>query len=266
MALTDLPPELLVQIGRLFIQCGERPEPEKAKPFALVRELSRMKHPVLDALPARPLLGINVHAPLRAIAEGVEALVGSWKAQQGIGERRRRDDKLDDYLAVWDRREGWVGDHYDLTKELTLREISQQLRIPLPTAANRYRSAFRLIVGREYTPPLWARVIGFLKVTQCLGPDQMPRRALRRPWEDRQPRAVPVTALQPDGDQPDSPGVLDTFGISDNEVGCVSLVNDIQAMIAQGRSNKGIKSALEMTTPEAEAAIEFLRQRHLDQL
>jgi hypothetical protein len=266
MAMTDLPPELLVRVGQLFIRCGERLKPEEGKPLAFVSELSSLKEPVLDSLPARPLLSINLHAPLRAITEGVEATVGQWKTEQGIGERRRRDDKLEDYLAVWDRREGWVNDHYDITKELTLREIAQQLRIPLPTAANRYRSAFRLIVGHDYAPSLWAQLIGAPKLLVCFGTDDRPRRTLRRPWADRQPRAVPEAALQPPGDSSEGTGMLNTFGTNDLERDYANLLSDIQKMIAEGHSNAEIKTALEMTSSEAEAAIEYLRQRHLDRL
>jgi hypothetical protein len=93
------------------------------------------------------VVGINLNAPQRVITAAVEQLVRQWKDKRGIGERCRRDDKLEEYLAVWDLREGWAGRQYDGSRERTLRQIAGQLGIPLSTAANRYRAAFRLIVG-----------------------------------------------------------------------------------------------------------------------
>src|SRR6202040_1897099 len=112
-------------------------------------------------------------------------------------EKRRRDDKLDEFLAVWDLREGWAGDHYDGSQEQTLRQISRHRAIPLSTVENRYRSAFRLIVGRDYSPPLWVRVLGLLKLTEWVDPEALPKLAARRPWRQRQPRPIPETVLQP---------------------------------------------------------------------
>ena len=78
--------------------------------------------------------------------------------------------------------------------------------------ANRYRSAFRLIVGRDYSPALWARVLGFLKVYEWLDPQELPRRTLRRPWQDRQPRAVNESALQAPGAGQGQPACLTAPG------------------------------------------------------
>jgi hypothetical protein len=222
--------------------------------------------PALDGLSKRPVVGVNVQAPLRAIAEAAEKMARGWKEQLGIGERRRRDDKLDEYLAAWDRREGWATDRYDSSREQTLREIAQDLRVPLSTAANRYRSAFRLIIGREYTPALWAETIGSVKAYQWLDPGALPRRALHRPWRERQPRAVPEAALLAPGQGAAATGVLHTLGPSQGEIAYTDLVLDIQELIARGRSNADIVAALELTSPAAEDLIAHLRQRQQDQL
>jgi hypothetical protein len=266
MLLMHLPPDLLAQVGRKMAECGTHAGPEKADKYAFLGELVSLKHPALDALPTRPVVSVNINAPLRIITEAVEKMVRQWKEQEGITERRRRDDKLDDYLAAWDRREGWVTDHYDCRREQTLREIAQQLYIPLSTAANRYRSAFRQIVGREYTPALWARVVGFIKACEWLGPEGLPRRTLRRPWRDSQPRAVPEAALQAPGEGAGAAGVLNTIGVSPDEIACTQLVLDIQELIAKGRSNAEIAADLELVCPASEQVIEYMRQRHQDQL
>jgi hypothetical protein len=266
MLLTHLPPEVLVQVGHLLADCGARAGPEKVERLPFLTELFHLQHPALDALPTRPVVGVNVHAPLRAITEAVETMARQWKEGAGIAERRRREDKLDDYLAAWDLREGWAGDRYDGSREQTLCEIAQRLQVPLSTAANRYRSAFGLIVGRAYTPALWARVIGAIKAYERLGPEGLPRRTLRRPWRSPQPRAVPEAALRAPGEGAGAAGPLNTIGASPNEIAYTDLVLDIQDLIARGRSNADIIAALEMTSSDAADLVEYLRQRRQDQL
>jgi hypothetical protein len=264
MLLADLPPKLLAQVGRLFQERAAAVGQDADEKYRFLTELTSMKHPVLDAFPGRPVVGVNINAPQRVITAAVEQLVRRWKDQQGIAERRRRDDKLQDYLVAWDLREGWLADHYDASREKTLRHIAQELRIPLSTAANRYRSAFRLITGQDYSPGLWARLVWPIKVCGWLDCQGLPRRTLRRPWRDRQPRPVTEAALQ--GPGPGAAGVLNTMSISTPDIDSVDLVLDIQHLLAEGRSNEEIVAALELTSPAAAELIECLRQRHQDLL
>jgi hypothetical protein len=212
------------------------------------------------------VVGVNLDAPQRTITQALEQFVGRWKEEQGITERRRRDDKLDDYLAVWDLREGWQQDHYDSEQERTLRDIAGQLQLPVSTVANRYRSAFRLIVGRTYSSALWAHLLGCLKAYEWLDPEELPRRTLHRPWRNRQPRPVPESVLKGPGAPEEAPGLLTTAAVSSSDQAFTELVLDIQALLEAGRSNTEIVAALEMTSPNAEEVIEHLRQRHVDRL
>jgi hypothetical protein len=266
MLLAGLPPDLLGEVGRLLQECGAAAGQGTGERYRFLMDLFALRHPALDAFPPRPVIGVNVSAPQRVITEAMERLTRQWKDQLDIGERRRRDDKLDEYLAVWDLREGWRIDRYDGSQERTLREIAQELKVAVSTAANRYRSGFRLIVGREYSPALWARVLGFLKVSDWLDPQELPRRTLRRPWRDRRPREVPESVLQAPGAGREAPGLLNTAGVSDGEIADVELVLDIQHLVAEGWSNAEIVTELELTAPGAEEMIEFLRQRHQELL
>jgi hypothetical protein len=266
MLLADLPPELLVLVGRLLQECGTAAGQEPEQKYRVLMDLNALRHPVLDAFPGRPVVGVNIDAPQRTITQALEQFTRKWKEQRGIPERRRRDDKLAEYLAVWDLREGWRADHYDSCQERSLLEIAQQIKVPLSTVANRYRSAFRLIIGRDYSPALWARVLGYLKACEWLDPAERPRRTLQRPWRNRQPRAVPESALQAPGAGAGATGLLNTAGVSEAEIAYVDLVLDVQQLLAEGRSNAEIAAALELTSPNAEEAIDYLRQRRLDPL
>jgi hypothetical protein len=266
MLLRDLPPDLLVQVGRLVQECGTAAGKEPDEKYRFLTDLYTLQHAVLDGFPARPVVGVNIEAPQRIITEAMERFTRQWKEQKGISERRRRDDKLADYLVVWDAREGWQGDRYDITRELTLKEIARQVKVSIATAANRYRSAFEMIVGRAYSPALWERLFVPLKVSEWLDPDELPRRTLRRPWRERQPRAVPESALQAPGTGAGTTGLLNSTGISEGEIGYVEFLLDVQHLLAEGRSDAQIVAALEMTAPNAEEAIAYLRQRYEDSL
>ena len=265
LLLASLSPEALVQVGQFLLTAGQPAENGQQHTYQALLELQRLPHPALNTLPNRPVFGVNVNAPSRVILEAVEQQVRQWKQQQDVPERRRRDDKLDEYLLVWDLREGWAEDHYDGSREQTLRQIATQQGIPLSTVANRYRSAFRLIVGREYAPALWARVMAPVKLHPWLVPEALPRRTLSRPWRDRQPRLVPAAVLHPPGDSAGANPVLNTAGISQNEIACAELVWDIQSLIACGRSDAAILAELELSAASQEM-ISSLRARQHDTL
>jgi hypothetical protein len=266
MLLTGLPVDALAAVGQLLSATAAARDAGPAASYGAVSALYQLAHPALDAVPNRPVVGVNVQAPQRVILEALKELVRQWKQQEAIPEKRRRDDKLDQYLAVWDLREGWAGDGYDGSQEHTLRQIARQLGIPLSTAANRYRSAFRLIIGRDYSPPLWARVLGFLKLSEWVNPEALPKLAGRRPWRDRQPRLVLESVVQPPGQGKDAPSILNTVGVSPAETGLVDLVLDIQDLLAQGKTNEEIAAALELTGPEVTEVIDYYRQRHAEDL
>jgi len=183
-----------------------------------------------------------------------------------IPELRRRDDKLDEYLKIWDLREGWFNDQYECSREQTLREIAQELGISLTTAANRYRSAFHMIIGCDYSPEVWARVFGIFKIAEFLAPDEVPRRSLRRPWRNFKSRLVPESVLQQSEQHEAGNGILGTLCVCQNEITFTELILDIKDLLAQGRSNDEITAVLDFTSPEAFGIIEHIRQRQHDTL
>jgi hypothetical protein len=67
---------------------------------------------------------------------------------------------LGQYLDVWDRREGWQGGKYDGRLEKPLRLVAEEVARPPDTVASQYRSAFSLIIGTDYNPLAWLRIVG----------------------------------------------------------------------------------------------------------
>jgi hypothetical protein len=140
-------------IGRLLLEGGSE------------QDLRLLRNNDLD----RELLGVirfNPETSLEAIKEEVEKIVGRQKQQLGLPGTRRSDGKLDGYLKVWDLREGWDQGRYDGTKECRLREIATKTSAPIETVKDRYKSAFRLLVGVEYDPVTWWAWFGPLKTSR----------------------------------------------------------------------------------------------------
>jgi hypothetical protein len=124
----------------------------------------------------------------------------------------------------------------------------------------------RLIVGRDYSPALWARVLGFLKLCEGLDPNELPRQTLRRPWHSPQRHPVTETVLQAPSTGGGATGVLNSLGITNSEIACVDLVLDIQGLLAQGKSNQEIIDALDLRFPDSGELIDHFRKRYEDLL
>lgn len=266
MLRAGLPPDLLRSLGTMLMACPDTDHNPPAAVYNFILELKQLKHPMLDSIPNGPILGINIHAPIRHVTDAVEDLVKKWKSEKGIPEQRRRDDKLKDYLAVWDLREGWSGDRYNSRSEQNFREIAKKLHISDSTALNRYRSAFRFIVGHDYTSALWWRVIGFLKISALLDPTGLPRRSSRRRSNNPVPRLVPEAVLQPSVDSEDSEPLLNVLAVSQSDIDYEAFVQALLDLIAKGWPNDKIIAELEMRCPEANELIDFMRKHQADSL
>jgi len=261
MLLTGLPADARAVVGRFLLDSAPSEGDADDCRYSAVSRLYDLRHPALDTLPYRPVVGVNLQAPQKAVTEAIEGLVKSLKEQEGIPERRRREDKLDEYLAVWDDREGWAGDHYDVARELTLFEVAKRHTIPVATATNRYRSAFRLIVGRDHTPELWARVLGFLKVAEWLAPDELPPRYRRTLGRSQNRVDVPESRVAPPARE-GSASFLDTGGVSNDEVGIAELLWDVGDLLGRGWTNDAIAQELGLSTPQLQMVIQYLQLRH----
>jgi len=250
----------------MFIASSQADGDETERISNFLLELQRLQHPALNAFPEGPMIGINLHAPISSVLTATEDLVKQWKVAKDIPDQRRRDDKLEEYLAVWDLREGWSGDHYDVRHERSYLEIGQQLHISTSTAHNRYRSAFKFIVGHDFTSALWSQVIGFLKILDWPGPSELPRRSLRRRWRDPVPNLAPEAALQPSLDGENFEPLLNATAISRSDIDDVTFAKDLLDLIAKGWPNERIIDELDMRSPEANELIDYLRNRQADPL
>jgi hypothetical protein len=155
-----------------------------------------------------PFWYVHVEASQRRIQKDMERLVRAWKARRESPKRRLRKKKLDEYLQVWDAREGWTGCRYDERQSLKFPVIARQRNKKVSTVFEQYREAFQLITGHPFSYELWYRLIAPFHVSQLLrkGDDYLTR-PVRRRLQPNSRRPVPESVLvapnQKDGRRPD---------------------------------------------------------------
>jgi hypothetical protein len=270
----QLPLESRRAIGDLLMRSVSDEGGETPHGYYLLSELMRLQDPSLDKMPDASIVSINLRAPLRTIVNAIEVKVREWKAERGILETRRRDDKVPQFLQVWDLREGWGNDHYEGRQEKTFREISRELGITVSTAANRYRSAFRYLTGYDYRPGLWARLFAALKVSELVNRDSRPRLAARRPWRSPGKREVPETVITGDrrggalgeADAQHGGTFLDNMATVREMIASADLVMDVQTLLAKGYNDARIASELEENPDKIADLVQSLRRRHEDKI
>ena len=260
MLLVALPPAHRAELGRLLTVSSEYDSRDSRQMDGIYERFAQFKDPVWDGFPDVPVISINLQMPQRAISEAVEELVRKWKGERGITEHRRRDDCLDDYLAIWDLREGWLDGEYSGSRERTFHAISQELRIPVPTVTSRYRSAFRLISGHDYTPALWIRLMLPFKYLNAVDSSSLGL-LLRRPWSSPNLRPVTEAVLLPGRTEPESAEYLAAAAVTESDIALVDLSLDIQTLLESSRTDEQILRELELGEQFADLVAE-LRRRH----
>jgi len=266
--LMELPPESRSAIGQLLVQSAQAVTEPQQHQYRLFSEFSQLRDPSLEKMPNAPIIGVNVNAPMKTILEALEQQVQVWKDLAGTTEHRRRDDKLPEYLKAWDLREGWEDDHYDIRKEKTLEEIAHELHESFPTITNRYKSAFRYLIGHEYRPALWARVMGAFKTSRFLYPDHVSRRTGRRPWKSPGLRVVPETTLGAGREPAEGHGgtFLERTVIVQDMCESADLVMDVHDLLAKGWTDEQIAEELELDHETLDDLLVCLRRRHDDNI
>jgi hypothetical protein len=237
--------------------------PDTLAKLDLLTRLRAIDDVTLDAVPDAPIIALNLRAPQRSIARAVEGLVREWKGKRKIGERRRRDEALGEYLRVWDLREGWAGDHY------VVANIAEVPSKPVSTVATRYRSAFHLISGHPYDFAAWTKLFRANKLAAPSAPASIGRRRSRmRSRADgrgeerpRSVRAVPESIIARDGDG-SFVDRLATVGPAEDDT---LLSGDIADLIGQRYADHAIVRKLGLKGDEGSMKlIRYLRKRAKD--
>lgn len=244
MLLANLPPEVRAHLADVFAKSAEAVDAGGGDIGAAVQrmkgleQLNRVAHPVLDAMPVAPVFVLDAGASARTVGRDLQDFMRVWKRRDGGPQKRARTDNYSDYLEVWDRVEGWSGGGYDPTREVGPAAAAKALKENLTTVISRYRSAFRLITGHEYSPQLWEHLMGPVKVAAFYGDpgasaEPVLRRTKRRPGRK-------VQFEDPAADR---------------------LASEIISLIRRGRSDEAIIEELGLTD---ERPVKYLRRRAAD--
>lgn len=245
-----------------FAVPGDNADRDLQRQFAL-ENLMRFASSALDSCPEIPLFYIHLGASQRSIARDVEDQTRRWKERLGLGSSKLHTAKLDDYLRVWDLREGWIGSGYDRSRELTFAKVGRELKISsISTVANRYRSAFEMITGHRFTPELWWRLLGPLKASELLGGAAAAFSApvlhhLRSPAR----RPVPDSRVSPRTDEDHPVGMAEAGSAIRDDIEQVDLLMDLQDLIGRGLSDEEIAHRLELKDP---GAVAYFRSRAVE--
>jgi hypothetical protein len=231
---------------------------EVARRLKAWAELSRIRSPALDRVPDAPLFYLHAAASQRAITRDAERYARHWKSRRNLAERRIRTEKFSGYLQAWDVREGWLDGSYDPSRELKFVRVARKLRVPLSTVFNRYRSGFRLITGHEFSPVLWWRVCGILKLALASG--QTGRFASRlggQRTSSRHRPPVPDSVVSPPALAGRGEGVVASAAIQESHEADVDLRLDLTELINKRLSDDEIARRLDLPA----AVVGEIRQR-----
>lgn len=239
-----------------YARDGDDSEQSQQKLQAMSQLMQIASQP-LDSCADAPLFYIHLDASQRTIASDLEEQVRRWKRRRGISERRIHTRKLQSYLDVWDRREGWTGGGYEWAEEHSFMQISRQLRASLSTVVNRYRSAFQLITGHEFSPALWWRLFGPVKFSTLFqNPADALSRSVRRRLQSPVRRPVPDSVVTPRSQEGSGDGGIVNLGSAVcDDVTLVDLRLDLEDLISRGLSNEEIARRLGVDSPEAIAQV-----------
>lgn len=271
MLINTLPPDVFASIARQIIDDMESVAKERGseiedrqRQLAGYTSLQRIDESALNFMLAEPIVYINPRVSDRQATEDLRTSLARWRAERRIEVGRDRSDNYPDYLRVWDLREGWSGGAYRNADEKTLREVAEELDINPSTASARYRSAFLLITGYEYSPVMWLRFMGIEKLSGVMQ-DVIGRVASRRPTKLRTRRDIPNSTLG----EGDTVGAIvdDRNAQVEQSAQWVSdLMMDLEELIKEKKTDEEILQALEIESDDGEFAkmmevIELIRHR-----
>lgn len=252
--LAALPKQTAGQLGMIFLEAAcEDVENRPPKKIESMQRLTTESWPGLDDFPNEPFVSINPAASERKIGEAIDQLLKQWKGERGLDERRERTDKYEEYLEVWDLREGWHNGVYDRGTEQTFAEIAAATKRSISTLCNQYCRAFELIVGQPYSRELWLQLFGPIKLTDILGAGMA---RTRRPTASPTRRPVPESVVSSSAAESSNPSVVATVESRD-DAGYQQLLADLTTMLELGRTDAQICEELDV----APDAVVYLRQR-----
>lgn len=259
----NLPKNTLQKIGMAILEAGLDDElGEEPCTIQSLAKIASYDDPELNSFTLEPYVSINPNASGRQVQPEIAKLLKSWKAEYQLSEKRNNSPSEESYLKVWDLREGWSDGAYSLFRELKLRDVAKELKIPISTAHTRYKRAFEIISGHTYSVRNWVDLMGPLKLSSLSKGNSLG--GLKRNITQKAKRDVPSSKLRLTGDSEASFVDLNSI-VSPTNRSVLDDFEDLKELISRGKSNREI--FLEFDAKETEdglRALDALRERLRD--
>ena len=236
LLLAHLPPTAIREVVEVFELAASLHAEEGVGTVEALLRLRTLSDDIFNQYSDELIVCLSPTASVRQLQADISSAVESFRSRRSISPQRNREDRYEDYLRVWDLREGWVSGEYRADHEHRFEQIATELQESISTVHNRYRSAFELITGHPYSPELWFRVFAPLKVSNVnLG--KISEITLRRPSTSRVRREVPESIVCPAVDGPS----LSTSrpDVPENDQ-LIDMLIDMGQFVAEGLSNEDI--------------------------
>lgn len=244
LLMAALPKEALGYVGQGMLEAAHgKPIDDEPRRNLELRKLKDLDLDGLDSFIDEPFVSINPAASARDINACLNELLVEWKNERGLTEQRTPVSKLAKYLEVWDAREGWLHGHYDRSLEKTFRALARESKVSINTLHNNYESAFKLIIGHEYSVENWVEMFGCLKLSEVFG--SLGRAAKLRPLIARTKRDVPNSVIS----SSEHPAFIEQ-NCDSSESSSLQLLEDIKNLILLKKTDEEISTELELQHPE----------------
>jgi hypothetical protein len=248
LLIAGLPPEALESAGQLLAHASQNSEQGR---FEALYRLSTQKDERYDQHTGHPIVRISSNLSANVLSDDVSGFIDQWRGPQS-SERRMRTDKYDEYLAVWDRHEGWNAGRYDVLAEQPFPKIAQEMGITTSTAFNQYRSAFEMISGHPYSLTTWIQLFGNSKWSPDVVGEFAKAVTKRRAGMPIASESAAIPLARVDRSHPNDMRINSKQLSTD--IAVASLTMDIESLISDGRSDEEICKELELKNPEIVAA------------
>jgi len=266
MLINALPPAERALVGALLTTSGNAEYRVKGddelctvQKQTAITELMKYRSTALDSYPDAPLFYIHMGASQRTTAQDVAAQVRRWKQRRGIDEKRVHTKKLASYLESWDLREGWTGKGYDSSQEKTFDEVARLQKKPLSTVVNRYRAAFQMVTGHQFSARLWIRLFGILRLGEPSASfAKRVKIQLGFDSETSSPVMVPDSVVSSQSNESHGMGVVESGSAVESQTDYQDLVIDLQELFEKGLSDREIADRMEI--PDLEIIADFRRR------
>ena len=208
---------------------------------------------------------MHLGASQETIKEDANRQARIWKAKKNVGSPKIHTNKLKDYIDVWDRIEGWNGAGYDTNREETLKQIASSTKRSLSTLHSQFKAAFEAIIGHEFSPSLWWKTMGRMKLDIFSGsPNESIEWSARRRFNQHQDRLVTETTLSGSHKAQSSGNLIQNSSNKNGDIDSLDFVDAIVQQIEAGLTDAQIIEKMNLTQHRSEEMLQMVRTKQID--